>query len=236
MIHPQKAVYQIASSPRLVKPVISVWTAAFLFCFALSFQASALVLNFANLPGTEVNFSGGAFGFTSAGGYQFDITSVGGGIGDSVGLDGYITPAGPFTIQTISAFGPGQTASVTGSGVLHITDASSIDLTGNVQWSDITTIGVGGILNFSGSINLTGLHYTGLNSDLSALAAAGSASDVLSFQFLPAHTLTQLDTTGGQTSYSGSIGAVSEVPEPSTLALAGLGLAGLLARSLRRKK
>ena len=193
--------------------------------------ARALVLDFSNLVGTDVSFSGGSFTFTSTNGYQFAITSVNGGVGDSVGLKGYVSPGGPFTIGAITISGAIQTAPVTGSGTLHITDALNNDLTGTIQWNDITTIGVGGILNLQGTINLTGITYPGSNNDLGTLAAAGSASDVVTFQFVPAQTLTQLKSTGGSTSYSGSINAI---PEPGTIALVGVGLVGLVA--LRRRR
>jgi hypothetical protein len=211
------------------------FAAALLFSSALSFNASAIIFNFSNLPGTDVTFGGGAFAFTSVGGYQFEITSVNGGVGDSVGLSGGISPGGPFAIGTITTIGAEQTAPVTGVGTLYVTDGASMNLLGTIQWNDITTFGVGGVLDLMGSINLTGITYGGANSDLSALAAAGSASDVVSFQFVPAETLTQLKNGSGETSYSGSIAAVV-VPEPGTLTLAGLGLAGLAALRLRRKK
>jgi len=209
---------------------------ALLFCFTLSFQARAIILNFANLADTEIDFSGGSFSFTTnANGYQFDITSVSGGVGDSVGLDGYIAPGGPFTIGTITTNGAEQTAPVTGTGTLNITDQSLTNLTGSVQWVNITTFGVGGILDLMGIINLTNIMYSGTNSDLSALAAAGQAADVVTFQFVPAESLAQLVTMGGETSYSGSIEATSPVPEPATLTLAGMGFVGLLALGRRRK-
>jgi hypothetical protein len=200
----------------------------------LSFQAKAITLNFDNLVGTTVNFSGGTFTFSSTNGYQFAITSVTGGVGDSTGLKGFVTPGGPFTIGTVTVSGPIQSAPVTGTATLHITDALSTDLTGSIQWIDITTIGVGGIIDLTGTVNLTGITYPGANSDLGALAAAGSASDVVTFQFNPAQTLTQLKSTGGQTSYSGSIFAV---PEPGTWVLVAMGTGlGVFLRGRRQAR
>ena len=198
----------------------------------VSFHAKAITLNFGNLVGTVVNFAGDStFNFTSTNGYQFSISSVQGGLGDSVGLDGFVSPGGPFTIGAITTNGILQSANVTGSGVLHIVDALGSNLVGNVQWLNITTVGVGGILDLTGTVNLNNLMYPGANSDLTALAAAGSASDVVTFQFTPAHDLTFLADVGGQTSYSGSIAAV---PEPSTWAL--LAMAGGIGFFLRGRK
>ena len=199
-------------------------------------QARAVTLDFSNLAHTSVNFSGGGFSFSSTNGYQFTITEVDGGTGDAVGLDGYVFAATPFTIGTIIPLGSGQTAPVTGSGTLHITDANNIDLTGTITWIDITTLGVGGILNLNGTVNLNGITYTdsgsGSSSDLAALGVAGAATDVITFQFAAAKTLTQLKSTGGSTSYSGSI---DSVPEPGTITLVGMGLVSLLAFRHRRK-
>jgi hypothetical protein len=60
-----------------------------LLLLSLSFQARAITLNFQGLDGTVINFdTNSTFGFTSINGYQFPISSVSGGAGDAVGLDG----------------------------------------------------------------------------------------------------------------------------------------------------
>src|SRR5579862_3348336 len=74
---------------------------AFAFALAAGTQtvkASAIVLNFSNLAGTSVTFSGGSFSFSSVGGgdpYQFAITSENGSSPtdtSAVGLLGYVNP------------------------------------------------------------------------------------------------------------------------------------------------
>jgi hypothetical protein len=244
--------YHIVTMPRFITIILTnrglrffrqplgFCAATLLTCSALAFHASgAIMLNFANIPGTSITFSGGAFSFSSANGYQFDITSVSGGVGDAVGLNGYISTGplmvsgGPFTIGPITTMGQEQTASVMGTGTLHITDSHSVDLTGAIQWENIATFGVAGILDLTGTINLTGITYSGANHDLGQLAAAGGAADVVTFQFLPAETLTQLATTGGSSSYSG---VLAPVPEPGTLPILGIGLAGLVGALRRWRK
>ena len=206
-----------------------------LVLLSLSFQARAITLDFHALDGTVISFgTNSTFGFTSTNGYQFSISSVEQGVGDSVGLDGYLAPGGPFTIGSITIGGGGlQSAPVTGTSILHITDAGTNDLTGTITWFNIATISVAGVLNLNGVVNLSNIIYpVGTNSDLSALAAAGSGEDVVTFQFVPAKTLTQLTTTGGQTSYSGSI---ASVPEPGTWALVAIGTGlGVFLRGRRQ--
>jgi hypothetical protein len=198
---------------------------------------AAITIDFSNLDNSALTFSNGAFNFTSNTTDQFSITNVVGGVGDSVGLEGYVTPGGPFTIGTITVNPFFQMAPVTGTGTLHITDASSLDLTGNVQWLNVTTFGTGGLLDLTGTVNLTNITYSGTNSDLTALANAGSASDVISFQFNPAETLTQLQAIGMpglSTSYSGSItSSPPGVPEPASATLIGAALGAMLLRRRR---
>lgn len=212
-------------------------TIAVLLTLAVTFQSrAAITLNFQGLDGTVISFAtNSTFGFTSTNGYQFSISSVLGGVGDSVGLDGYVNPGGPFTIGSITIAGGLQSAPVTGTSTLHITDNQTNDLTGTITWISIATISVAGVLDLNGQVNLTGITYpVGTNSDLSALAAAGSGEDVVTFQFVPAKTLTQLATTGGQTSYSGSI---TSVPEPGTLVLVAMGTGlGVFLRGRRQAR
>jgi hypothetical protein len=202
---------------------------------SLSFSAKAITLNFQGLDGTVINFAtNSTFGFTSTNGYQFSISSVLGGVGSSVGLNGFLSPGGPFLIGPITITGGLQSAPVTGTSTLHITDHATLDLTGTINWVNIATISVAGVLNLNGQVNLTAITYTGTNSDLVALAAAGAGEDVVTFQFVPPQTLTQLTTTGGQTSYSGSI---TSVPEPGTWVLVALGTGlGVFLRGRRQAR
>src|ERR1700722_1632006 len=210
--------------------------AAILAALAFSVASSnAIILNFSDLPGAQIAFSSGSFYFTPTSAYQFDITSVSNGVGDSVGLDGYVNPGGPFVIgaitstnitQVIPPFGSIsytlQSAAVTGSSTLIITDTNGLNLTGSVSWDNISSLsspfGSSGTLDLSGTINLTDIQYSGLNSDLGVLAAAGSAVDTVSFQFTSSESLSQLvSSTGEATSYSGSISTqIVPVPEPSS--------------------
>jgi hypothetical protein len=192
-----------------------------LLLLSLSFQAKAITLDFQGLDGTVINFAtNSTFSFTSTNGYQFSISSVIGGAGTSVGFNGFLAPGGPFTIGAITTNAGLQSAPVTGTSTLHITDNAATDLTGTINWISIGTVNVLGVLNLSGQVNLTGITYPGANSDLSALAAAGSAEDVVTFQCIPAKDLTTLSTQGGFTSYSGSITAV---PEPGVWVLVAMG-------------
>jgi len=215
--------------------------ASFLIGLGCARNAWAITLNFSGLDGSDLNFWGSQFTFSSVSANdpdQFYVASVDGpGSGDSLGLDGYIAPGGPFTIGTITIqgiHGVDQSAPVTGTGIVHITDNDGVDLTGSMQWENIENLGIGGILNLTGLVNVTSITYPSNFSsdpsiDLETLAAGGDASDVVTFQFSPGMDLQELVQFGDSTSYGGSI-TNNTLPEPTPIALAGLGAAGLMAR------
>jgi len=202
----------------------------------MSVQAQAFVLNFSSVPSLTagVVFENGSFEFNNAAsglysGYSLQITDSS-GVGDSVGDLGKIN--GTFTIGTITVSGNDQSAPVTGAGLLNISDGS-LDLTGNLVWNSISTSGTGGDINIMGLLNLTSISYGGTQSDLQALAAAGTASDVVSFSFDPGLTLTQLhdETSPTKTDFSGVI--TTSVPESNNVYFLSFVFAG--AEWLRRK-
>ena len=195
-------------------------------------QSLAINIDFAAVSGGQVQFvgSGDTFSFLPSSGNQFTITGSD-GAGDSVGLFGNMS--GTFTIGAITTVGLLQTASVSGSGQLTISDGLGYDLTGTLVWDSISTFGSGGVINVNGSLNLSSLTYSGSSADLIALAAPQVGSEVISFQFVPGKTLVQLTTDGRvySTSFSGSVNAESAptlVPDAGwSLSLFGLSLTGL---------
>lgn len=204
-------------------------------------HAQGLTLNFSANSGTEIEFFGSQnmFNFNAgANPYQWTVTDENGGV-SAVGLQGSVLN-GPFSYGPISTSGSGlsevQYANVLGPmGNLKIDDGSSGFLTGSVNWIDIATYAssLGG-LNATLNVNVTAISYTGSNPDLQYLVAHQPGSLDVSFQFATAEDLSSLSTGTGPyatTSYSGSL---SVVPEPSTLAVAGLSGLGLLL--LRRRK
>ncbi len=198
-----------------------------------SVSAPAITLDFASIVGARVQFDGNAdtFSFipTDPALNQFQITSSD-GAGDSLGLAGRMN--GSFNIGAISTIGGLQTASVSGSGQVVIHDGLGNDLTGSLTWDSISTFGTGGAINVNGSLNLASLSYSGSRADLIALAASGVGSEVISFQFVPGKTLTELTTDGMvyKTSFSGSVSGTETatlVPDGgSTLMLLGMALGG----------
>lgn len=205
----------------------------------VSSHGQGLVLNFAANNGASVQFNGSSdtFDFNSGfNGYQWNVTDEVGG-SSAVGLNASVLN-GPFNYGPITSSSSGgfdiQYATVLGPlGTLVISDGAE-NLTGVVNWIDVATYGVGsGAFNASLNVNVTDMVYAGTNPDLQYLTANQPGSMDVSFQFSTSETLTQLSQGTGpySTSFSGSL---SVVPEPSTLALAGLSGLGLL-RLYRRK-
>jgi len=185
---------------------------------------AALTLNFSNVTNANITFSGGSFSFVDGdGGYDFSITGSAGGTGDAVGLLGNL--GGSFAIGTISDLGGGLLqAPVTGAGSLSINDGSNL-FTADVDWKNIRTLDTAGGLNATGSINLTNLAYSGSFQDLLQLKNALTGIGVITFQFIPAVSLTDLKTGQYNNSYSGTF-AAAPVPEPTSIFLFGSMLLG----------
>jgi hypothetical protein len=202
-------------------------------CSGLSARAG-LVLDIASVANSDVAIQGSTswatFAFANNGaGQGFDITNSS-GVGDSVGLYGTINGTFSYTAASITSIGPGQTAPVSTSAgaTLTITDLDNISLTATVSGVDIATLGTAGSINLDGAINLTNVHYSGVNNDLLELksdVAANGGIVALTFQFVPSESLAQLATGGSDltTSYSGTIAAAS-IPEPGSLLLGCIAL------------
>jgi len=198
-----------------------------------------LTLDFAANPGTTISFYGASneFNFGQSGGYQWNVTSEQGGSA-AVGLLGSVF-GGPFSYGPITVSGDVQYASVLGPlGQLVINDGlngtGANNLMGTVNWIDVATFPLAsGALNATLEVNVSDITYSGSNPDLQYLVANQPGSLDVSFQFATTETLTELSTGMGPygTSYSG---AVSVVPEPSSLALVAVGAFGMLL--LRRRK
>jgi len=220
-----------------------LFTVAFLAVVAATPKtAQAIQVNIGNLVGSYVHFDGSSDSFSFApgsGSDQFAITTVGGGSGDSIGDRGFMS--GSFTIGTISSFFGIESAPVTGAGSFTIHDGLGNDLTANLVWNTIATMGAGGLINVNGALNLTSISYGGTRNDLLALSSTGLGTETISFQFSSSTSLTALTTDGTtyDTSFSGSLSVVSTggsspVPDGgTTMALLGLGLLGV--EGLRRR-
>lgn len=202
--------------------------------------ANAIQINFAAHPSQSgaVAFDGASdsFYFVPAV-HQFQITSVLGGSGDSVGMSGNITAS--FLIGAVTVNGGIQTAPVSGAGTLTINDGVTT-LSAALVWGTISSFGIGGTMNHAGILNLSDISYGGSHADLIALAAPGVGTAVVTFEFNQETSLIQLKDFGGQTSFMGSFNSYREDIDPPqvpdgglTLALLGLALAGV--ESIRRR-
>jgi hypothetical protein len=171
-------------------------------------------IDFANTSGAQLTFNGtnGTFSFTpDTNGHDFQINNVSGGTGSALNLFGTIS--GTFTIGTIL----NNEAPVTGSGVLTISDGSQ-SLTANISMMAIQKPNAAGVLNPNEIVNVSNIHYTGTNQDLSSFAGGLNPTALLTF--FDSHTLTQLKS-GGQTVNTGFAGNLTSavVPEPGSMAL-----------------
>jgi len=198
------------------------------------YPGSALTLNFANVTRANIEFDGTGDNFFFNPGMrasQFQITQSD-GLADSVGDLGNIH--GIFHIGSITDHGNGLlTAPVTGLGTITVHDGMGQDLTAVLAWSEIQTLGTAGSVNLSGIINLSGITYAGIQSDLIGLAAPTIGTAVLSFTFIPGRSLYNLTQNGkvNQASFSGTL-ADSPVRVPdggATLILLGAAFCALAA-------
>lgn len=200
----------------------------------LAGRCPAITIDFAALEHASVQFvgTGDTFSFLAAPDGNHFVITASDGVGDAVGLRGQML--GTWTIGPIVSIGGLEQASVSGTGTLIIHDGLGYDLTGTLTWDTIYTFGASGGLNVTGRLNVQNISYQGSVADLQAvmLHGRGWASDVVSFQFRPSKSLTQLTTDGAinETSFSGTLRA----PDTgSSLLLLGMGLAGLAG--LRRR-
>ncbi len=199
-----------------------------------------LTLNFANNIGATVQFNGSAYSFNfnnGNNGYQWNVTSEVGG-SSALGLNASVGN-GPFQYGPITTANSGglqiQYATVIGPlGNLVLSDGVA-NLTGQVNWIDVATYGLGtGVLNASLDVNVSNIQYSGSNPDLQYLVTHQPGSMDVSFQFPTSSTLTELSSGTGPYLNDSFSGSLSVVPEPSALALAGLG--GLVLLSLCRRQ
>jgi len=171
---------------------------------------------------------------------NFTITSTIDGTNSANGLQGNIT--GTFAYTTIMTSGTTQTGALTGTGMLTIINTTGTNLTATVTGVNIKTDGTSGATNTIGTINLSGVSGGTGNTDLAAfaaLAAANGGIEALTFQFIPAKSLTDLTAAGttSSTSFSGTLTTAAATPEPATIAMAltALPLFGLGAWVRRRR-
>ena len=205
-------------------------------------NAETVSFDFASVPGSSIEFNGTnrTFDFPTTSQYDFLITSA--SSPDLEGLQGNI--GGTFTVGTITP----QQSERRKQTLRHQTapysvyDGSGNTLTANLNWKDIEVLyGVFGLLNMSGTANLSNITYSGSNSDLLGIKNGTDQTVVLTFQFSPVtESLTQLTTNGQETStsYSGSLSSVlvTPVPEPSSCMLLVTAGLGLLAYASRRRR
>jgi len=201
-----------------MKTLIAAAVAAVALAAATS-QAQVMI----QLGGGNIQFasSGNTFDFPGTTG----VTSP----GTDTGLT--FTLGGTFTLGAPVGSNP-YTSTVSGSGMISSADGFS----GNYSLVDLSTFNFGATVNDQLAINVTGITYSGSNGDLKALAAAGDAVLILTFQGYTLPTLYNTPPTG-DISYSGTL--QSAVPEPSTVVAGALMLLPLgigAVRAIRKER
>lgn len=201
-------------------------------------QASAINFDISSAGDSGMDFYGdSSFDFFSnTDGHVFEINDTDGAAGDAKGLFGSIS--GMWTIDPWA----GNTTSLSGGpGIFSIMDEAGEMFTADIDFKKIGTVLSGGVIN--GSSNLTNFSYSGLNSDLGMLYAAGSATLALSFEMAggPENlTLGHLAENEFETTFSGDLESGSQaVPDGgATAAMLGFGLLATagVARRARKKQ
>jgi len=146
-----------------------------------------------------------------------------------IGLKGKID--GTFNASSISS----NSATLAGFGTFSITDLALNVLTATLAFDSIQRLGTSFVLNPDALPNLQKVTYGGTNAALQNFRDGLGQSVTLSGAFNPGKSLVQLLNQGGvnTTTYAGA--AVSEVPEPSTLALMTCGILALVGWSNLRR-
>ena len=197
----------------------------------LDFSSIGSTLDFLQVAGVSGFAFGNYAGTSTANTMTFDNGDHGYMTGHWT-LGGYASASvGSLTVET-AAVGPQV-------GQLVITGSDGHLLTANLTWSsgEVTTTTHGSAGTSSGQVagflNLTSIMYTGSDAALTALAAFGTATETVSFDFADIQHLSGLmsTTTGITDNFSGSIVAVPE----GGLTIASLGLALVGVEGLRRK-
>jgi hypothetical protein len=164
---------------------------------------AADLVDFSSLQGATIDFTGGGhFGFSPGTNLQISGSTLGPGI---VGLSGGIS--GIYTVGAITTQGGVSTAPVSGTGGFFIIDAAGLQLTGTLNFVNALQSGTGNFLNYSASVNISGLTYGGTNSALQALAMGPPLILTLNYTQLPPLTLSNQVAGAPPTSFSGSLDA-----------------------------
>jgi len=225
---------------------IVIAVAALMAIIAVGSARADIELDFSAPVGATVHVKGSGssatinFNTINVGGLPTDIqiTNVIGGVGTSAGFYGVLS--GTYSYSAVTTVGPTQTAVLsTVGGHLLIRDSSNVGLNATVAGVDISTTGTGTTMNVSGTINLSAVSYAGTDADLIQLkneAAINGGVLVVTFQWRTSTSLTDMEkrTFDKTNSFSGLV--ATSVPEPSALAIAGLGALGMVGCGLRRRR